>query len=109
MEGEPGMSGRRNSECRSMAEERLLRRGRLGSWEPGCWQQRAGEPRQVCEGGRLWLDLPACLVASTPPRPAASFLPLISGDSSQAGVGQRGRARDIPLDSLLPIPCPEGG
>lgn len=85
MEGE---SGRRNSECRSMAEEQLWRRGRLGSWDPGCWQQRAGEPRQVYEGGRLWSDLSACLALSTAPRPAASFLPLISGDSSQADVGQ---------------------
>lgn len=66
--------------------------------------------QQVCEGGRLWADLPACLAASTPPRPAVSFLPLISGDSSQAGMGQRGHARDIsPPGPPRPLPrlcCP---
>lgn len=59
------------------------------SWEPRCWQQRAGEPRRKCEGeasGRT----------SLPPGSAGHFSQtwsqvssaLISGDSSQAGMGQ---------------------
>ena len=59
--------------------------GVLGSWVLAAESWGA---RQVYEGGRLWSDLSACLALSTAPRPAASFLPLISGDRSQADVGQ---------------------
>lgn len=65
--------------------------GAEAGWGPGSLgasSRELGSPGGYVRGGRLWSHLPACLAASTPPRPAVSFLPPISGDSSQAGMGQ---------------------